>query len=50
MATFTINEQNEIVAFASPKEAAAATTTPFDSFSSDVPPDLHWRRRILTGS
>src|SRR5690349_21227048 len=32
--TFTINEQNEIVAFGSQEEAAAATSTPFDSFSS----------------
>jgi Protein of unknown function (DUF3489) len=31
MTTFTINEQNEIVAFGTPGEAAA---TPFDSFSS----------------
>jgi len=34
MSTFTINETNEIVAFSTPEEAAAATTTPFDSFSS----------------
>ena len=34
MTTFTINETNEIVAFSTPEEAAAATTTPFDSFSS----------------
>ena len=34
MTTFTINHENNIVAFASPEEAAAATTTPFDSFSS----------------
>ena len=34
MTTFTINETNEIVAFATPEEASAATTTPFDSFSS----------------
>lgn len=34
MTTFTINDENEIVAFASPEEAAATTTTPFDSFSS----------------
>ena len=33
MATFTINEQNEIVAFATPEEAAA-TATPYDVFSS----------------
>ena len=35
MTEFTINEQNEIVAFATPEEAAAATTTPFDSFVSE---------------
>ena len=34
MTTFTINDENEIVAFASPEEAAATTTTPFDSFGS----------------
>ena len=34
MTTFTINNENEIVAFASQEEAAATTTTPFDSFSS----------------
>src|ERR1022692_2356477 len=34
MTTFTINETNEIVAFSNQDEAAAATTTPFDSFSS----------------
>jgi hypothetical protein len=34
MKTFTINETNEIVAFSNQDEAAAATTTPFDSFSS----------------
>jgi hypothetical protein len=34
MTTFTINEQNEIVAFAGAEEAAAATATPFDTFSS----------------
>ena len=34
MTTFTINDENNIVAFASPEEAAAATTTPLDSFSS----------------
>ena len=34
MATFTINEQNEIVAFATPEEAATTTATPFDVFSS----------------
>jgi hypothetical protein len=35
MTTFTITEQNNITAFASPEEAAAATTTPFDSFSTE---------------
>ena len=34
MATFTISEQNEIVAFATPEEAATTTATPFDVFSS----------------
>jgi hypothetical protein len=34
MTTFTINEQNEIVAFATPEEAAANCATPFDSFSN----------------
>ena len=34
MTTFTISETNEIVAFSSQEEAAAATATPFDSFSS----------------
>jgi hypothetical protein len=34
MTTFTINETNEIVAFSTPEEASAATTTPFDTFSS----------------
>jgi hypothetical protein len=34
MATFTINETNEIVAFATPEEASAAAQTPFDSFTS----------------
>ena len=35
MTTFTINEQNEILTFANPAEAAAGTATPFDSFSSE---------------
>ena len=35
MTTFTIYETNEIVAFATPEEASAATTTPFDSFTSE---------------
>ena len=34
MMIFTIDEQNNITAFASQEEAAAATTTPFHSFSS----------------
>src|SRR5450759_226439 len=34
MTTFTINDQNEIVAFATAEEAAATTATPFDSFTS----------------
>jgi hypothetical protein len=34
MTTFTIDETNNISAFASPEEAAAASTTPFDSFAS----------------
>jgi hypothetical protein len=34
MTTFTIDQQNNITAFGSAEEAAAATTTPFDSFSS----------------
>src|ERR1039458_8131820 len=34
MTTFTINDQNEIVAFATAEEAAATTATPFDSFNS----------------
>jgi hypothetical protein len=34
MTTFTIDEQNNITAFPSQEEAAAATATPFDSFCS----------------
>jgi hypothetical protein len=34
MKTFTIDEQNNITAFATPEEAAAATPTPFDSFAN----------------
>jgi hypothetical protein len=34
MTTFTINEQNEIVSFATAEEAVATTATPFDSFTS----------------
>ena len=32
--TFTIDAENNITAYATPEEAAAATATPFDSFSS----------------
>ena len=32
--TFTIDSENNITAHATPEEAAAATTTPFDSFAS----------------
>ena len=35
MTTFTINEQNEIVAFATPEQAAASSATPFDTFASE---------------
>jgi hypothetical protein len=35
MTTFTINEQNEIVAFATAEEATATTATPCDSFTSN---------------
>jgi len=35
MTTFTINEQNEIVAFSTLEEASASAQTPFDSFASD---------------
>src|ERR1035441_6734914 len=34
MTTFTIDNDNNITAFATPEEAAATTTTPFDSFAS----------------
>jgi hypothetical protein len=34
MKTFSIDTDNNISVFASPEEAAAASTTPFDSFSS----------------
>ena len=34
MKTFTIDENNNITAFGTQEEAAATTTTPFDSFSS----------------
>jgi hypothetical protein len=34
MTTFTIDEQNNITAFGTQEEAAATTTTPFDSFAS----------------
>jgi hypothetical protein len=35
MKTFTIDNENNISVFASAEEAAAATTTPFDSFASE---------------
>jgi hypothetical protein len=35
MTTFTIDSDNNITAHATPEEAAAATTTPFDSFSTE---------------
>ena len=34
MTTFTIDAENNITAFATQAEAAAASTTPFDTFSS----------------
>ena len=34
MTTFTIDEQNNITAFGSIEEAAAATVTPLDTFAS----------------
>jgi hypothetical protein len=34
MKTFTIDNENNISVFASPEEAAAASTTPFDTFAS----------------
>jgi len=34
MTTFTIDTDNNITAFGTPEEATAATTTPFDSFTS----------------
>src|SRR5450755_3146668 len=34
MKTFTIDTENNISAFANPEEAAATTTTPFDTFAS----------------
>jgi hypothetical protein len=35
MKTFSIDTDNNISVFASPEEAAAASTTPFDSFSTE---------------
>src|ERR1017187_1706855 len=35
MTTFTIDQENAISAFATAEEAAAATATPFDSFSTE---------------
>jgi len=34
MTTFTIDTDNSITAFSTPEEAAASTTTPFDTFAS----------------
>jgi len=34
MTTFTIDRENNITAFGTPEEAAATTTTPFDTFAS----------------
>src|SRR5580658_3000546 len=34
MTTFTIDSDNNITAFSTPEEAAATTTTPFDTFAS----------------
>jgi hypothetical protein len=34
MTTFTIDDQNQIVAFATPEAAAASTATPFDTFTT----------------
>ena len=36
MKTFTIDDLNNITAFASPEEAAATDTTPFDSFATEA--------------
>jgi len=36
MTTFTIDNENAITAFATAEEAAAATTTPFDTFSNET--------------
>ncbi len=36
MTTFTIDEQNQIVAFATPEAAAAVTATPFDAFTTQA--------------
>ncbi|MGA2184075.1 MAG: hypothetical protein ABSH47_13705, partial [Bryobacteraceae bacterium] len=35
MTTYTIDEQNNVTAFASAEEAAAATNTPFHTFASE---------------
>ena len=35
MKTFTINEQNQVVAFATQEEAAASSATPFDTFTTE---------------
>src|SRR5580704_2612164 len=34
MTTFTIDSENNIIAFGTPEEAAASTTIPFDTFAS----------------
>src|SRR5580698_7931866 len=34
MTTFTMDNENNITAFGTPEEAAATTTTPFDTFAS----------------
>ena len=36
MTTFTINDENNITAFATAEEAAATTATPFGSFASQL--------------
>ena len=35
MTTFTIDNDNNIAAFGTPEEAAAASSTPFDTFASE---------------
>jgi hypothetical protein len=36
MTTFTITNENNITAFGSAEEAAATTTTPFDTFATQM--------------